>query len=928
MRSPRRHLPTVLRMRRRRAARARRAWSTRLRPWGFALLMVLGLLAAGGGAALAWGYAWLTADLPSVDVLPAWLDAPRGALLTPTRFRAADGSYLTTAGTPPSPLTASALPKRVADAVLAAVEPNFWHEHGYPGRFWQTDKPPGVAERLAQQLLLPQETPSLRRRLRARVLAARLIARYGHRRTLTWFLNIADFGHHLYGLDAASRAYLGKPATDLSLPEAALLAATLPNPHLNPWDAPAQAEQQRQRLLMDMLSQGMLSPEQATQAITTTPKIRPQPPAAPTPPLLSLAQAQLRTLAWPLPARGLDVTTTLDPDLQAQADCLRLALQERRAPADQTCPAARLLPPAALEPSLPPPDALEAAVLDAADGRVLALSLTGDALQPHPPGGALAPWVYAVAFATGFSPANLTWDIPANVPAGLPITNPDGRFHGPLRLRLALANDDWVPTLHLLDRLGPTSVWTTAARIGLPALAAQTDRGFGLMLSQGRLTVLDLAHGAAALATLGRWPGWAAQDNLHPAALQQVLDAQGNLRLTYRPVVKEVLDAELAYLVTDVLADPTAKWPSLGHPNPLEIGRPVAAHVGHTLDHGVWVLGYTPQRAMVVYAHSADAAQSQQTALAYWHALAWWALREQPADGWTPPPGIVRRTVCDPSGLLPTADCPNLVEEVFLQNNVPHALDDLYRRVLIDRETGLRATVYTPPQLVESRVFMLVPPEARAWAQQAGLPLPPEEHDLLLQPPPSADARLTSPGAFAVVRGTVTLRGTAAGPNFAAYRVQVGEGLNPQAWEVVAEGQAPVQDGVLGQWHTQGRRGLYAVQLLVTDHEGRVQSHTVQVTVDAQPPQVRFAAPRDGETVRLPAGVRLVVRAEASDDIGLAWVRLEVDGRTIATYDHGPYVFALRVARGQHHLRLSAADRAGQRAEAEATVFCAPAPGE
>ena len=911
-------LPRILRIRRRREARARQRLSARLRPWGLGLLVVVGLALALGGLAAAWGYVSLTARLPSLAALPAYLDAPDGLLLTPSHFWDTTGSLsLSSAPEKPRYLTLDTLNPHTTAAVLAAVEPDFFQENGYQGHFWQTHTSPGIAERLALRLLLFREPAGTRRRLRARLLASQMISRYGHRRVLTWYLNIADFGHGFYGLEAASKGYLGKAATDLTLSEAALLAAILPHPAVNPWDAPREAETARQQLLVAMVGRGLTDAEASHKALQRPPHVLP-PPQASQAPFLAMARSQLQALVWPLPTRGLEISTTLDARLQHQADCLRSAVLAAN-PLAEDCPSARNLPPLLLTNPLPADTVLEAAVLDVTSGALLALSANDGQNPPHIPGSALAPWVYAVAFSRGFAPANLVWDIPASLPAGIQAQNPDGRFHGPLRLRLALANDDLVPTLHLLDQLGAQTTWATAARIGLPALQNQPF-GFGLLLGDGRLSLLDLAHGLTAFATEGQWVGLASEGTLHPAALMQAHDTHGNLRFAYRPARRGVLSPSLAYLVTDVLADQTAKWPSLGHPNPLEIGRPVAVHLGHAPDGGVWVLGYTLQRVIAVYARGSSPEQSHNAALAYWHALALAALESLPPQDWPRPPEIHTVTVCDPSGLLPTADCPNVVDEVFPSGSEPTVPDALYRRIAIDRETGLRATVFTPPELVTERVFMVVPPEARPWAQKAGLPLPPQGYDTLLPPKDSPDVVLTAPQPFAVVRGMVPLKGTAAGEDFASYRVQVGQGLNPSRWEVVAEGNQAVHHGLLGRWDTEGLRGLYAVQLLVLDKAGRATTYTTQVTVDGQPPRVGFVRPSAGEKVTTPIGGTVIVQAEAADDIALAWLRLSVDGKPTTTLEAPPYTFAVRLKEGMHTLTLTAADAAGNQNTATETV--------
>ncbi len=95
-----------------------------------------------------------------------------------------------------------------------------------------------------------------------------------------------------------------------------------------------------------------------------------------------------------------------------------------------------------------------------------------------------------------------------------------------------------------------------------------------------------------------------------------------------------------------------------------------------------------------------------------------------PADGWTMPQGVSTVTVCDPSGMLPTRECPNLVNEVFLNGSEPVQADNLFREFDINRETGLLATVFTPPELIEKRIYMIVPEFARDWAMSKGVDIP------------------------------------------------------------------------------------------------------------------------------------------------------------------------------------------------------------
>ena len=194
-----------------------------------------------------------------------------------------------------------------------------------------------------------------------------------------------------------------------------------------------------------------------------------------------------------------------------------------------------------------------------------------------------------------------------------------------------------------------------------------------------------------------------------------------------------MITQQLAYLITNILSDEAARWPSLGHPNPLEIGRPVAAKVGGTVDQmDTWTIGYTPQTVVGVWAGNGnsdsleDGVVPSKVSAALWHAITQFATQDMPPSSWEIPPGINFVDVCDPSGQLPTRHCPIVVSEVFLNGNEPTQFDSLYQSFQINRETELLATVFTPPELIDERVYMLIPPAASGWAATAGISLPPE----------------------------------------------------------------------------------------------------------------------------------------------------------------------------------------------------------
>ncbi|MEN6409038.1 MAG: Ig-like domain-containing protein, partial [Anaerolineaceae bacterium] len=168
------------------------------------------------------------------------------------------------------------------------------------------------------------------------------------------------------------------------------------------------------------------------------------------------------------------------------------------------------------------------------------------------------------------------------------------------------------------------------------------------------------------------------------------------------------------------------------------------------------------------------------------------------------------------------------------------------------------------------------------------------------------------PEMFATLRGKVIFEGTAAGSNFAEYRVQVGQGLNPQAWIQVGEDAVqPVTDGKLAEWDTTGLNGLYAVQLLVVQKDNSVETFTTQVLVDNQPPAAQITYPAKENADHFTINQRITFQAEASDEEHLARVEWWLDGKLVQTLTEAPFVYPWTAQRGNHTIELRAYDAAG-----------------
>jgi len=299
-----------------------------------------------------------------------------------------------------------------------------------------------------------------------------------------------------------------------------------------------------------------------------------------------------------------------------------------------------------------------------------------------------------------------------------------------------------------------------------------------------------------------------------------------------------------------------------------------------------------------------------------WHALMQYAVRDLPSASWDMPSGIVTASVCDPSGLLPTAACQNVVSEVFLDGRQPVQADTLYQTFQVNRETGLLATVFTPPELVEARTYMVVPSLARTWAESAGIDTPPTAYDTLQTPPVLADVHITSPGMFADGRGKIEILGSAAGADFVSYRLEYGQGLYPQAWvQIGTDSATPLTESTLGEWDTTGLDGLYALRLMVVRTDQRVEQAVVQVTLDNTPPQVAISYPQAGQEISLAQEPQVALQAQVNDPF-LAKVEFYVDDVLAGESDTAPFGVVWQAKEGSHTLRVVATDRAGNTAEA------------
>jgi membrane peptidoglycan carboxypeptidase len=946
--------PLVLRRRRLRAGKPQ--WARAL---ALTVMTVLGLsagLATVTGALL---FGEVTAGLPSVEDFTSRFGSALAPELPATRLYDRTGQVLIYEALNPAAAErrwvdiTAASPDRLpvfGQATLAIQDPAFWTHPGYEWQATVTSilgapSSPTLTEQLVGHTLLPLEDasrPERIRRLRAAILAADLTRRYPKDQVLEWYLNTADYGNLAYGIDAAALTYFGKHAGDLSLAEAALLAGIPLHPSTNPTEAPEQADALKNEVLEAMRRTGFITADQLTRARAERITIK----------AVQTASVDggwdYGRFAWEVLREtwgtdfsrwgGLRIITAEDHDLQLQAECVAETHLRRlqggdpalvvSAADDSPCVAAGLLP--ALRPSDAGVDhhveTISAIILDPQTGEVL--SVVGSPDAQHPAVSALYPLTYLAAFSRGYAPGTMVLDLP---PEGNDVTA--GDFKGPVRMRTALAGGLDMAAQRTFALAGSQNVILTARGMGIDLpddLTSQPDTGSGGVTADVSLASLTTAFGV--LANEGRWVGdERGERGITPISILRIEDADGVPLSTADAQSRALVSAPLAYLMNDVLSDDTALREAYGATDVLDIGRP-AAVVLDAQPEGLdfWSVGYTRERAVGVWLGGGSAElpsgiNALNGAAPVWHALLQYATRDLPAQDWSMPAGVSEIQVCDPSGLLPTQYCPRVVREVFIEGTQPANYDSLYQPLRVNRETGKLATLFTPIDLVEERVYLVPPPAAAAWAEAAGIEKPPTEYDTVLAGESGSSAvNIIRPEMFEYVRGRVTLRGAANPKGFEYYRLQYGQGLNPTRWvQIGADSQKAVTSGTLGEWDTDGLEGLYSVQLVVVYGDGKVSTDAVQVTVDNSAPQVSLVLPEPGTQTAL-AGGFLVIEAQVADELGIGGVEFLVDGELVGSATSAPYSLRWPAEAGEHAIVARATDHAGNVGESSPVQIVLP----
>jgi 1A family penicillin-binding protein len=705
------------------------------------LLCALTLAGLVGGV-----YFWLFAGLPSLDALPEHLAAPS------MRITDRNGKLLYESigaeGGRNSPVPLASIPLNLQQATISTEDSSFYQNPGVDilgilRALW-IDARGGetlaggstITQQIARNLLLqPQERTerSLRRKLRESILAWQLARALSKNKILELYLNQSYYGAFSYGVEAASQTYFGKHVKDLDLAECSLLAGLPQAPGLyNPLAAPQAAKKRQEVVLSLMEKRGKITKEEHSLAFAETLAYSSVPYPIEAPHFVMMVEAQLEQI---LPAEmlhsqtSLTVRTTLDLDWQRHAQEIAVhQLDVLNHPPDGS--AGHNVHNAAL------------VALDPRTGEILAMlgspdyfdaSISGAinmAVSPAQPGSALKPVIYAAAFdpkqANPWTAASMILDVRTafSTHAGEPYVpvNYDQKEHGPVSARSALASSLNIPAVKTLEKVGLVGAIQLSQKLGITTFEDPNQYDLSLALGGGAVRLLELTAAYAAFDNGGY--------RVTPQSILEVTGTDGNV--IYQPpspAAMQVLDERVAWLITDILSDDSARAIGFGLNSALNIDRPAAAKTGTTTNfHDNWTIGYTPDVVVGVWVGNANYQPMRDVtgltgAGPIWHQFMRTVLSGRPKTPFPPSPGLVQVEVCALSGKLPSPACPYRRSEWFIPGTEPKEMDTLYREVSLDRETGKLAGPTTPSDQTYKEVVLDLPPEAQPWAHAQGLTL-------------------------------------------------------------------------------------------------------------------------------------------------------------------------------------------------------------
>ncbi len=520
----------------------------------------------------------------------------------------------------------SDMPDVVKYATISLEDQDFYSHHGIKltsiarsilkdlVQFGKAQGGSTITQQFVKNSLLTNEK-TLIRKAKEVVLSLEMETKFSKDEILAMYLNEIPYGSNTYGIEAAAQTFFGKPARELSLDEAALIAA-LPQAttYYSPYGSHRDALIGRKDYaLKQMAKLGYITSEQADEAMSTNTldKVMPQKNIIAAPHFVMHIKDYLQETYGDQAVEqgGLKVTTTLDWDKQQIAE---QAVREG-AEKNKKWKAANA--------------ALVAA--DPKTGQILAMVGSKDyfgALEPagcvagkscafepnvnvavsdQQPGSSFKPYVYLTAFTKGYLPETMLYDTETDFETAegksYRPNNYDGKFHGPIPMMKALGGSLNVPAVKTLYLVGVNDAVEVAHSLGITGIRDPDRVGLSLVLGGGEVKLTDHVNAYGTLAQ-----GGIRHDQV---VILRIEDPKGNVLEEYKPSAGErVIEEKYVAMLDSVMSNNENRAWVFGEQNPLRFdSRQVAAKTGTTNEfRDGWTIGYTPSLAVGVWAGNND----------------------------------------------------------------------------------------------------------------------------------------------------------------------------------------------------------------------------------------------------------------------------------------------------------------------------------
>ncbi len=448
-------------------------------------------------------------------------------------------------------------------------------------------------------LLTPERT--ITRKVKEIILAFWAERLYSKDQILEMYLNQVPYGGTAWGIEAAAETYFGKSVKDLTLGESALLAGLPAAPTLySPFGAhPEYARVRQKEVLERMVEDGYITKKEKERVEKENLNFRKSDIPIKAPHFVMYVKELLvgRYGARAVEKGGLRVTTSLDYNLQTKIEKIVRDNIDNLKNLNVGNGAALITNPKT--------------------GEILAMVGSRDyfdiekdgnvnvVLSLRQPGSTIKVVNYALALQKGYTAASVLEDTPISyqIPGQKPYVpiNYDGKYHGKVPLRIALASSYNIPAVKVLASLGVKNMIEQGKRMGITSWSDESRYGLSLTLGGGDVTMLDMAKVYGTLASSGN------KVDLLP--ITKVTNYKGNvLEENNSGDTSPTIPTSVAFILSDILSDNNARTPAFGPNSTLNIpGKTVAVKTGTSNDkRDNWTIGFTPSYLAAVWVGNND----------------------------------------------------------------------------------------------------------------------------------------------------------------------------------------------------------------------------------------------------------------------------------------------------------------------------------